>query len=362
VASVLEQCLEDLAERIDPAEERKNLWEWIAFLDGEFDGEVFTPSDRTAAPPGVDWPVVPVNDAIDDYDLMLLQQFGLCSEILEKGSTERLCVRCNYGTGILPSLFGCEMFFMEKSLNTLPTCRPVGSRDRICQILDDGPPDPRGGLGGRVLRAAEQFRDIQARYPRIGEHIELYHPDVQGPIDATEVIWGSEMFYALMDEPDLVRSFLDLVTETYAAFMRAWYSVAGEPGEATAHWGLTQKGALMIRNDSLVNLSPETYVELIRPLDERLFAEFGGAGAIHFCGRGEHYIEAMSQTKGLTAINLSQPELNDMEVVYRNTVDKGIKLLGLSAEAVESANRPLRGQVHCARQIGMRGDCRMGSY
>jgi hypothetical protein len=48
---------------------------------------------------------------------------------------------------------------------------------------------------------------------------------------------------------------------------------------------------------------------------------------------------------GLTAINLSQPECNDMEVIFRNTVDKGIKLIGLPASALQGLRRPLRGQV-----------------
>ena len=59
----------------------------------------------------------------------------------------------------------------------------------------------------------------------------------------------------------------------------------------------------------------------------------------------------MSELRGLHAINLSQPHLNDMEKVYRHTVDKGIKLLNLTREAAEEAlarGRDLRGQVHCA--------------
>ncbi len=69
------------------------------------------------------------------------------------------------------------------------------------------------------------------------------------------------------------------------------------------------------------------------------------------CGQADHYIPAMAELRGLHAINLSQPELNDMEKVCRHTVDKGIKLLGLKREAADAAlarGRDLRGQVHCA--------------
>ena len=50
------------------------------------------------------------------------------------------------------------------------------------------------------------------------------------------------------------------------------------------------------------------------------------------------------------AINASQPHLNEMESVYRNTVDKGIKLLGFDRQAAEdalAAGRDLHGCVHC---------------
>jgi uroporphyrinogen-III decarboxylase len=107
-------------------------------------------------------------------------------------------------------------------------------------------------------------------------------------------------------------------------------------------------GRLMLRNDSLMNLSPETYVEFVRPRDQRLFNEFGG-GAIHFCGRGDHYIEAMSEMTGLYQVDMSQPHLNDMEKIFRNTVDKGINLNGALHEpvaAARQAGRALHGRVY----------------
>ena len=205
-------------------------------------------------------------------------------------------------------------------------------------------------MGADVFDTAELFLDVFRRYPKIGRWVSLYHPDTQGPIDTAEVVWGSEIFLAFYDEPDLLDDFLDLLCEQYAAFTRAWFGLVGGPGDIPVHWSLRHGGGIMLRNDSLMNLSPETYVRFVRGRDQRLLDTFGG-GAIHFCGRGDHYIEAMSQTRGLTGIQMSQPELNDMETIYRNTVDKGIKLLGFSrkaAEASRAAGRDLRGQVHCA--------------
>ena len=56
----------------------------------------------------------------------------------------------------------------------------------------------------------------------------------------------------------------------------------------------------------------------------------------------------MSGMRGLHAINITQPHLNDMTVIFRHTIDKGIKLLTKSCAEMESTGHPLRGQVFCA--------------
>ena len=348
----VDKCLDDLSRRIDERQEQANLTEWISFLNDGWREETFSPTPRKAAPPQVHWPQVSVNEAIADFDSMLLQQFKTCSDVLGAGGTNRLCVRCNYGTAILPSLFGCETFSLSDEANTLPTSRSLGGRDRIRAAVDAGVPDIRGGIGGRVFETAQRFGEVFDKYPVIARNVALYHPDVQGPIDAAEVIWGSDMFYAFYDDPDLLRRLMELVTETYIAFMRRWYELVPPGGEYSTHWGFLHSGRLVIRNDSLMNLSPEIYTDYVRPLDQRIFDEFGGAGVIHFCGRGDHYIEQMSQMRGLAGINMSEPHLNDMQAIYRNTVDKGIKILGLDRQAAETAGRSLRGQVHVCDASG----------
>ncbi len=50
------------------------------------------------------------------------------------------------------------------------------------------------------------------------------------------------------------------------------------------------------------------------------------------------------------AVNLSQPDYNDMEKMFRSTVDGGIRLLRLPRQAAETAlraGRNLHGLVHC---------------
>lgn len=345
----LRRCLDNLEARIDPQEEERLLAAWEEFAAGRFGSGIFLPQRSRPAPPGVAWPTVTVNAALADFDRMALQQYGLCSAQLAAGEGELLCVRCNYGTGIIPLLFGLEPFVMDESLATLPTVRPLNDTAAVRRLVERGLPGLRGGYGTRVLEMGERFAAIGHVYPRIGRYVHIYHPDLQGPLDICELVWGSSLFYALYDEPGLLNEMLALATETYIAFMRAWLAVVPFRPGANVHWGMLHQGNIMLREDSAMNLSPDAYESLVQPFDQQLLDTFGG-GALHFCGRGSHYIDRAARLRGLYAINLSQPEYNDMECIYRHTVDSGIKLIGLQREAAEAAlarERDLHGQVHC---------------
>ena len=343
----LTRCLDDLENRLVPEQEERILGEWRRFSDGDFDGDIFTPR-REPSEPGFEWPKVRVNEALDDYQAMALQQYGLCSDQLAQGAGTVLNVRCNYGSSLLPSQFGVEPFIMGNELDCLPTSRPLHDSDAVRRLVDAGVPDPRAGLVPTVLEMAERFLEIGRRFPKIGRYVQLYHPDTQGPLDITEVVWGSEVLAAMYTEPELVSDFISLATETYIQFMRIWQDMVPFRSGGNAHWGFFFKGNLMLREDSVMNISPSLYRDLVRSHDQQLLNEFGG-GAAHFCGRGDHYIEALCEMNGIHAVAMSQPEYNDMDVVFSNTVDKGINLIGLARSAAEDAlrkGRSLRGRVH----------------
>lgn len=342
--------LEDLEVRIDEAEEAR-LWDqWRQFCRDECPDEVFSPRRAQRRPARVEWPKVLVNEALDDMDKMVLQQLAGCSALLDKADGHLLAVRCNYGTPIMPSLWGARLAPMDDALDCLPASHPLG-RDCMPALADAGPVDVSEGLGGKTFRMAEHFRRVMAPYPKVSRWVRLYHPDIQGPMDICEMLWGSEIFYDLVDQPQLVHRVLEVVTRTYSAFMRRWLDEVGPSGhepELSVHWGMLHKGTLMLRDDSAMNLSPEMFDAFIRPYDERLLVEFGG-GVIHACGRVEHYTDRLADMPGLAAFNMSQPDLNNMDDVYAHTVDRGIPLINFSAlyarEALD-AGRPLRGRVH----------------
>ena len=113
----------------------------------------------------------------------------------------------------------------------------------------------------------------------------------------------------------------------------------------SVHWGLLYRGQLMLRDDSAMNLSAEMFAEFVLPYDRQLLEKFGG-GVIHACGHVDHFVRCFSDLPQLHGFNLTQPHLNDMERIYRQTLDRGIPLLGLPRQAAEEALRQERANLH----------------
>lgn len=349
---MIERCLEDLERRIDPEVEEELYASWERFARGEYSGGLFVPHRSRRSLPAFEWPVVLVNDALENPERMAIQQFAECSQALAQGNGQLLSARSNFGTSILPSLFGAELYLMEYSMDTLPTSRPLlGGKDRIQDLIEQGVPKTGNErtLAAQALEMGRYYLDLLQGYPKISRYIHIYHPDLQGPIDVCELLWGSALFLDIVDEPELVKAFLALITETYLQLMQEWQQIVHPDGPFSVHWQMLHAGQIMLREDSVMNLSPKIYEEFIAPHDQKLLDAFGG-GAVHFCGRGDHYIHLLTTLRGVNAIHLSQPEYNDMEVIFRHTVDRGVKLLDLTRHSADEAmlrGRDLHGCVHC---------------
>ncbi len=347
----LQVYLQDLEDRIDPDVEDQLKRDWLDFWQQKTEQPLFTPHRNRRRSPAIEWPDSPinkvfksknvfrisVNDTFENDELMVLQQLKSCSDMLATGNGQLMSVRSNYGTGILPSLFGAELFYMDDELNTLPTSKPIaGGREEIQRIVDRGVPPIDTALGKNVLDMTSMYVELFENYPKIAKYVSVYHPDCQGPMDCVELLYGSQLFLDIIEYPNLIKALLQLVTETYIEFMRKWMALVPAPDRYTVHWGTLIKGNVMLRDDSAMNFSPQMYTEFIRPYDQEILKALNG-GCVHFCGRGDHYIAKMSKMSDFYGINLSQPECNDMGVIYKNTVDKGLKILGLEPAAATKA-------------------------
>ncbi|MBQ2737696.1 MAG: hypothetical protein IJF38_03325 [Clostridia bacterium] len=343
--------LEDIERRIDPEVEDDYLRQWESFWSGNDQDIIFNPKRKKTFAPNIEVKAFNINDALTDYEIMLNSELERVSRVLNSGKGA-LAIRANYGTGIIPSLFGANIFVMPREQNTLPTATPLGGTDAIRRIAEGGVPSLEGGFGKNVFEFGQMCLDVLKDYPKLSKYLYVYHPDTQGPLDVAELLWGSEIFYAFYDSPELIHQLMGVVTDTYKAFLDKWFKLYPNREGLNVHWDFFIKGNICIRNDSAMNLSPDLYEEFAFRYDKHLLDYFGG-GILHFCGRGDHYIDITTTADNLYGVNLSQPHLNDMDKIYSSVVGRGKKILALTKEACEEYERredAVRSMIYCGRK------------
>jgi hypothetical protein len=322
---ILEHYLSKFARLIDPLREERIAqlyqqvfrWEHVERLP-------FCWSDM---PPVADqdWPDYSYNETFVDREKMLLSQLRPAYFHYTTGDDYPLAIRANYGTVILPSVLGARWQLTD---NSLPWAHHLEGRDAIKKVIDAGIPSPRAGLGTACLETASYYREVLSSYPELASAIHVYHPDLQGPFDVAHLLWGPDIFLAFYDCPELVHKLLDLVTQTYISWLTHWKEVVGEENTWTVHWNIWQRGGVMLRDDTAVLLSASQYREFIQPYDQQVLDVFGGC--IHFCGRGDHFVTEMVKSQKLYGLNITQPELNDMEKIWDLCQARRIVLLDLN--------------------------------
>ena len=349
----IHEYLVDLEGRIDEVQEEKLLADYYAFADRKMDDRSYFEPKRNPAPSNLDWPDICFNDTFREFDKMIYKQLRRCNDQLTKGGGELLVVRPSYGIGLIPSMFGCELKFLPDEQDYLPS--PVKMDwDSIMQLVEDfksgKKPDVRSGLGQKCIDAGHHLEELLENYPKLKKYLHLYTPDTQGPCDVAEALIGSDFYLDLYDEEDAIHDITDMITDTFIRFVRVWkeeFPCCGN--DYSFDYGLIYKGGILIREDSACNISGTMYDEFFFESDQKIISAFNG-GLIHFCGRGDHLVKSFSNIEGVTAINMSQPDMNKMdEIVYPNTIDKDIQIIGMPKFEIRRCDRHginLKGMVH----------------
>jgi len=234
------------------------------------------------------------------------------------------CIEANFGCSIPASMFGTEI---KVSGNEYPWVVSL-DQEAIDQIIDAPIPDPRSGLGQRVIDQIDYFNAVLSEYPRCKAAFGIEFPDLQGPFEVAAQLWGSEIYTALYDDADRVRALLSKTTDLIIAAYHFFQGKVREHIGPDWHYSqdTLQRGKLCPRNDSVVMISPRMYAEIIQPFDARLSEALGGA-TIHFCGNGERHIDDFLAVPGITGLDFGQGELMDMDQIYAKTAPHRIPLI-----------------------------------
>lgn len=137
--------------------------------------------------------------------------------------------------------------------------------------------------------------------------------DLQGPFETAVHLWGSDIFTAFYDCPDFLRALLDLLAETWALACKKFAAASTETLREDfiyLHFSIV-KGKSMVKDDSTIMLSPRTYSEFIRPVNEKVVQALGPVG-IHWCGNGDQWRSEVTDTTGLACLDWGNPDMIDL--------------------------------------------------
>ena len=244
-------------------------------------------------------------ETYENMEYMLYNELLGCVRSIEIKDDSLPMIRSNYGVGTLPAVFGLKCRIINDSM---PWVDHLESEYEIKQLIDKGIPNFNNNMIKRITGTHEFYKETLSKYPKCNSLIKIYHPDFQGPFDVAHLIWGSDIYIAMYDSPQLVHELMELITNTYIQLMKKIKTQINDATENYVyHWGALYKGKIVLRNDSAVNLSKDMYLEFVRPYDEKILKAFDG-GSMHFCGRADQWIFDMLETKNMLAINFGYME------------------------------------------------------
>lgn len=238
-------------------------------------------------------------------------------------------VRANFGTVLVASVFGSDV----RQVGNNPPWVLHGEREEISleAVAEHDPQDVSHGWLAQVEETYACYRRIFAAYPELQKTVRLVLPDLQGPFDNLELIVGSSVFEALVLDEALVDRALAAVAATQVALAQRLSPLLNDGPEGFAHQHATMiGGSVLLRNDSVIMMSPEMYLAQVAPHDARVLRELGGGG-LHSCGCVERHLSAFLSVAGVRCFDFGQSELNGVDRLYDRAAERRVPLVRVAA-------------------------------
>jgi hypothetical protein len=170
----------------------------------------------------------------------------------------------------------------------------------------------RQGVAAEFLETIRFFRAAtQGRLP-------IQMPDMQGPLDLANNLWGTEgLLLAMQETPEAAHRLLQMMTDDYIRYMCLVREAAqGDwvPMHCMPVLWLPAALGVALSEDLLAVLSPRLYRVFGPPYNQQVAEAFGGI-VVHSCGSVEHNLAPLAATPGLVGVNVSITETSLQAVI-----------------------------------------------
>jgi len=241
-------------------------------------------------------------------------------------------IRANFGTVLVASQFGARVELVEENP---PWVVPFTSDADFRKALKTDPLNFNHGWCRRAEDTYGYYRHVLSQYPELRRLVWITLPDLQGPMDTTEMLRGRELFTDFYTDPDLVEEAMGTIAAAQVALARRFAGIVHDGPEGFSHQhGMQIPGRILIRSDTAIMISPQMYREQVKPHDQRVLRELGGGG-IHSCGNLEHLIPEMLQLDSLTCVDLGEAHKNDLDSIYAKVRERRCPLIRIRVDERE---------------------------
>lgn len=261
----------------------------------------------------------PYEEIFNDPEKMLYNElfksFGCIYNSVMLQDEYPLHIRSNHGICAIPSMFGAKVSIIGGNMPWVKHCEDLSE---IKKLISHGVPDIKNGVAAQIFDTYAYYNDRLNEYPNCAKHIRLSQPDMQGPFDNAHLLMGSEIFYMLYDEPEIVHELLDVLTDTYIKYHSAVKPLLNDEAGNNAvylHGGIYGGKAIVKDDTAIINLSKEHYIEFAQQYNERIENALGEI-SIHYCGKALDWHFDVIKNKKVTTMNFGNPDLNDLSMLY----------------------------------------------
>ena len=188
---------------------------------------------------------------------------------------------------------------------TVTTARPWGGQVRVTDgghahivpVADnlDALLSIQPGENPDLAQAVRGYREVVRLTGRAD--VRFLSPDHQGVLNTAALVMDqTEFMIAMLDQPDRLHEFLEVVYDSNLRFIRALREQAGRlDGSIWPHIWLPDELGVTVTEDYMPLLSPEQYRQFGLPYLRRQSEQFGGL-FIHCCGPYGRHVKNLAES------------------------------------------------------------------
>ena len=220
------------------------------------------------------------------------------------------------GVHFLDRMFHGHVLDAGKAWQNMRLKAPIGQLR-----LPDLATDP---LWARARECAERAVAAHATVPL------MTPPCLSAPLNVILNLYGDEVYFAMLDDPDAVRADLAVIQELVRT-TRRWFvdNVPTRQYQGAAAFVRCQPpGYGQIDGCSTQMISPELYADMIAPLDAELLGLYPNGGQIHLCGAHTQHCRTWAKMDALRSVQLCAGPNLEVDVYFNELRDDQIIYIG----------------------------------